>query len=187
MKTKNSKASSRQKAKKENNSKESLFVNPSPNLASQMPDVELNGTPFKINPKDIDGDGVIGGIENMQASFGGDSGVTPIVQTPEMSEVLRIMNEDVIDNNTGMRSIDVKTRINVFERNSLAALDTVAHMHVCKPTILTHIMKRLNVSLGGRGREESVRVIVGEREQRGVESGGGMFSGIMDKLKGNNK
>lgn len=143
--------------------------------------VVLDGIKIKLQAPDLDGDGETGGTEVMTRNVGGQ-GLTQVIQPSEMAETLKTLNSDSLDPNTGMSSIDMNTRMNVIERNGIVGLDSLVQLKVCPPECLafTRQMKRLNVSLGGQGRKETVDIVAGERSHKeGMGQGG-----FVDKIKG---
>ena len=103
----------------------------------------------------------------------------PINQESDLTSVMKTLNEDKLEKDSGLSSIDLKTRLHPFELTSMVIHDTVIGLN-CLPAeclITTRTKKRLAVSLNGQGREEVVRIVQGERER---QTGGG----FMDKMKG---
>lgn len=142
--------------------------------------VELDGVKMRLEAPDIDGDGVTGEVETLRRP---DSRI--MVQHPsELGETLKALNDDSLDPSTGMSAIDMKSRINLFERNGVVALDTLVALKVCPRSCLsfTRQIKRLNVSLGGKGRSEFVEVVGGQRKHE--ENKGGFGEWLKGKLPG---
>jgi len=140
-----------------------------------MPSVyNLDGTRMRLMPRDIDGDGKKGGIENV--TRGGD--IQPINNPAETKEAMKELNEDVIDPNTRMSTIDMKTRLGGTEIMYVLAFDSLVGLGVCptRSLIITRQKKRLNVSLNGKGREEQVELAVGDKKSR--EASKGFMSGF---------
>lgn len=103
----------------------------------------------------------------------------PMVQEGDLTGAVRLMNEDKIERETGLPSIDLRTRLTDFEVSNILVHDAVIALG-CLPKeclVTTRTKKRLAVSLGGKGRSEIVEIVRGEREQK---SG----TGFMDKMKG---
>jgi len=102
----------------------------------------------------------------------------PINQETELTGVMKVLNEDVLEKETHLPSIDMKTRLQPIELSSMVIHDTVIALN-CLPQdclITTRTKKRLAVSLNGLGREEMVKIVQGEREKRTGE-------GFMSKVK----
>jgi len=136
--------------------------------------VKLDGIKMQLTAPDLDGDGVVGGTESFTRQVG-QQGVSQIIQPSELSEVMKQLNDDNIDPKSGMSNIDMKTRLMVLERNGIVALDSLVALGVCPPECLafTRQIKRLNVSLGGRGRTEMVDVVNGQRKHDEAKMGFG--------------
>lgn len=102
----------------------------------------------------------------------------PITQESELTGVMKVMNEDVLEKDTGLPSIDMKTRLLPIELSSMVIHDTVVALN-CLPhdcLITTRTKKRLAVSLKGLGREEMVKIVSSERDKRTSE-------GFISKVK----
>jgi len=142
--------------------------------------VELDGIKMRLEAPDLDGDGKTGSVEVLSRP---DNRI--MVQHPsELSETLKQLNDDSLDPHTGMSAIDMKSRINLFERNGVVALDTLVALKVCPRSCLsfTRQIKRLNVSLGGKGRSEFVEVVGGQRKHE--ENKGGFGEWLKGKMPG---
>ena len=141
--------------------------------------IVIDGVKTKLIPADLDGDGVTGGIEKIPQKFA-DS-VTNITQGTELEGSLKELNLDDINADTRMSAIDMRTRLASFEISAVLAVDSLVALGVlpqkCLP--LSTQKKRLNVSLGGKGREEMVQLVAGKREQDAKAGGmGGFGNGI---------
>ncbi len=127
--------------------------------------ITLDGVKTKLVPTDLDGDGVTGGIEEVQQKF--SDSVTNITQGTELEGSLKELNADSINPETRMSAIDMRTRLVSFEISAVLAVDSLVALGVlpqkCLP--LSTQKKRLNVSEGGKGREEMVQLVAGKREQ----------------------
>jgi len=102
---------------------------------------------------------------------------TPLTQESDMKAVMKELNEDKIEDTTNLPSIDMKTRLHPLEVTSMVIHDTVIALN-CLPIECgktTRVKKRLQVSLMGKGRDEVVRIVQGEREK---QAGGGMLDGL---------
>ena len=136
----------------------------------------VDGTLYSLKSPDVDGDGKVGGVEVLSS---GNSDFQPVVQPTELGETLRDFNSDVLDAETRMTSIDMKTRIfNIFERNSLMAVDSLVAMSFLplRCLTITRQAKRLNVSLRGEGRKEIVEIVAGKRAHD--EKSGGFMNNV---------
>jgi hypothetical protein len=99
----------------------------------------------------------------------------PLQQQSELTGVMKELNEDVLEQDTKLPSIDMKTRLMPFEITSMVIHDAVVNLR-CLPKdclITTRTKKRLAVSLKGMGRQEMVRIVQTERNK---EQGEGFFS-----------
>jgi len=79
----------------------------------------------------------------------------------------------------------MKTRIyNTFERNALMSIDSLVALRFLPVSCLTitRQAKRLNVSMKGEGRKETVDVISGKREHDKQMAGGGFMQGAKNLL-----
>lgn len=98
----------------------------------------------------------------------------PIQSDSDLTGIIRVMNEDVLEVNSGLSSIDLKTRLHPFELSSILVHDSVVALG-CLPKdclITTRIKKRLAVSLMGKSREEFVNIVQAERTKQASEGFG---------------
>ncbi len=130
-----------------------------------MTTIRLDGIPIKLEAPDLDKDGVVGGVESLTQKV--NEGVTNITQSTELEGSLRELNADSINPETRMSAIDMRTRLHPIEISSVLAVDSLVALGVlpqkCLP--LSTQKKRLNVSEGGKGRQEMVELVAGKREQ----------------------
>ena len=144
-----------------------------------MTTIVLDGVKIKVVPTDLDKDGVTGGIEKVEQKF--SDSVTNITQGTELEGSLKELNLDSINPETRMSQIDMRTRLASFEISAVLAVDSLVALGVlpqkCLP--LSTQKKRLNVSEGGKGREEMVQLVAGKREQDAkMGTMGGMMNGV---------
>jgi hypothetical protein len=141
--------------------------------------ITLDGTKYEVSPPDIDKNGVTGGIEHVSRAM---ENTTNINQPTELGEALKDLDYDDLDPVTRMSGIDMRSRLQIFEINSLWCIDALVAMKFLPSSCLTitRQRKRLLVSLSGLGRTEKVQMTVGQREQQAKAANGGM----MDKMKG---
>ena len=144
-----------------------------------MTTITLDGVKTKLIPTDLDGDGITGGVEQIEQKF--SDSVTNITQGTELEGSLKELNADSINPETRMSQIDMRTRLASFEISAVLAVDSLVAFGVlpqkCLP--LSTQKKRLNVSEGGKGREEMVQLVAGKREQDAkVGAMGGFASGV---------
>ncbi len=105
-----------------------------------------------------------------------DDGTTQnIIQTSELADSLKELNNDLLDAATRQSGIDMRTRLHPFEINSILAIDTLVSLGVLPTKCLayTRQKKRLAVSLLGKGRDDIVKVVSGKRELEQSMSAGG--------------
>ena len=111
-----------------------------------------------------------------------ESGVQNISHPSEVGEVIKELNTDKIEQDTNMSGIDMKARLHQIEIVNILALDALVQFKFCPPSALgfTRQKKRLSVSLDGKGREEIVHIVVGDREH---QEGKGFMSRTMSGIK----
>ena len=96
----------------------------------------------------------------------------------ELGEVMDNLDQDHLDKETRMSSVDFNTRLIPFEISSIMIIDELTRLGIFPQEAgLTRQKKRLSVSLNGKGREEKVRIIQGERENRTGQ-------GVMNSMAG---
>lgn len=96
----------------------------------------------------------------------------------ELGEVMDTLDKDVLDPETRMTSLDMNTRLNEIEISAMLVIDALTRLGIFPKELgLTRQKKRLAVSLEGKGREEKVRIVAGDREtkQGGIRSFAQMF------------
>lgn len=124
---------------------------------------KIDGIRMRLVSKDIDGDGVTGGTENVQSHK--DQGIARIKESSELGEALELQNLD-IENEHRLSSVDFISRINNFHLAPLVAVDTISSMGVISRNariVVKNIMRKA-VSLEGKGRAEFVELATGKRE-----------------------
>ena len=103
---------------------------------------------------------------------------TPVNQDSDLTGVIKNLNDDSIEFESKLPSIDMRTRLHPVEVSSIIIHDTIISLN-CLPIdchVTTRIKKRLAVSQHGKGREEIVSIVQGEREHNKEKSG--LFSGV---------
>lgn len=98
-----------------------------------------------------------------------------LTETTELGQVMGNLDNDVIDEGTRLSSIDFNTRLTGDQIKHIMVIDELIRKGLYPDMGLTRMIKRLNVSLQGKGREEKVTIVAGERTQR---SGTGLLSGL---------
>ena len=88
----------------------------------------------------------------------------------DLSETFKELNSDIVDAEQ-FSSIDTRTRLTASQVPSLVALDLLTQCGVIpnKYNRIGRGVKRLSVSIGGKGREEMVQVVQGINEQKAKE------------------
>lgn len=142
-----------------------------------MPVIIIDGVKTVLEAPDLDGDGVVGGVERVSQ----DLGIQPIKQNTELGDSLKELNKDELEKDTRMSGIDLRSRLHYVEIGYVLALDSLVALGVCpiKALSFTRQKKRLSVSLEGKGRDDIVNVVSGKREQDAKLSGG-----FLDRAKG---
>ena len=143
-------------------------------------EISIDGLKVEIDDNiDLNNDGVVSDTEVLKRSSFIDSGISNIVQPTETGEALKIMNEDIVDKESRMSSIDMKTRLNSVEIPPLVVIDTLVSMRFLELDSLniSRMVKRLKVSLDGKGRSELRDISVGVKE--GTEMKKGFLSGLV--------
>lgn len=110
-----------------------------------------------------------------------NDGVTHVKQSTDIGEAMTELFKDEQEE-TGLSTIDMKSRLASFETVSLIAFDSLIFMGVLPPECgaVSRVKKRLSVSESGKGREEIVRIFGSDREHK--EKAG--MGGIGDRIKG---
>lgn len=122
-------------------------------------------------------------VEGVQEINVQDGATQNIIQTSELADSLKELNDDTLDLTTRQSGIDLRTRLHPFEINSILAIDTLVSLGVLPIKCLSYTRqkKRLAVSLLGKGRDDIVKVVSGKRElEQSMSPGGGMG----DKIAG---
>lgn len=128
-----------------------------------MPIITIDGVKTKLIAADLDNDGRVGGIENIQQTFPDQQN---IIQNSELKDSLQELNKDNIDITTRQSGIDMRARLHYIEIQNLLALDALVSLSVLPTRCLafSRQKKRLSVSEAGKGREEIVQLVAGKRE-----------------------
>jgi len=95
-----------------------------------------------------------------------DLGTSNIVETTELGDSLKELNNDDRDPSTKMTGIDLRTRLAFTEVSAILAVDTLVAFNFIPKNclIFTRQKKRLCVSLAGKGRQEIVDIVAGKKE-----------------------
>jgi len=123
----------------------------------------IDGVLCNLIPPDLDKDGKIGGAENINTRL--NSSIASTQQPTELGDTLKELNSDVIDMDSNMSGIDLRSNLREIEVASLLAFDTLIALEFYPlPTLrLSRQKKRLSVSLNARGRSDIVEITKGER------------------------
>lgn len=113
--------------------------------------------------------------------------INEIRQVTELSESIKELNSDIVDEDSQMSSIDVKSRLSLVESGPILAYDTLIALRFLpkEALFLTRQRKRLSVSEDGLGRKETIEMAGaqrGHKEAKGfLGKIGNMFSHGEDK------
>jgi len=140
----------------------------------------LDGQGLNFQGRDVNGDGVFSAFESLPQS----EDITPLTTPSDSKEMLKELNEDRVDGETGMSTIDVKTRLGIFDITPILCVDTLVSFNAYPSKILrlTRQKKRLLVSKDGLGRREMIDMIGGHRDEKART--GGFRSWIGDFVGG---
>lgn len=88
-------------------------------------------------------------------------------ETTDLSKTLEQLNNDELDEKTGMSGIDMRSRLSFLEIPAILSIDTLVSLDVLPKECLqlTRQKKRLSVSLLGMGRKEIVKIAVGSQDE----------------------
>ena len=105
-----------------------------------------------------------------------------IVEESELGASLKELNKTTIDKENRVSEIDLRTRLCAYEISGMLAIETLVGFRVMSLKCLEFTMrkKRMNVSLGGMGRQEIVSIVQGKQEQDINKAGGRIKQGIMN-------
>lgn len=154
---------------------EKPLINKSSEIA---PLIILDGVKIRLELPDLDMDGEIGSVERIPQS-GFQSNISHVQEKSELGESLEKLDADEVNDETQMSQIDFNANLNPIEKNCFGVLDFLVSINALSPDIqfLSRRFKRLSVSVGGKGRDDKVAMVTGQREhQRGL--GGSLMEGI---------
>jgi hypothetical protein len=143
----------------------------------------IDGQVYQLRATDKDNDGE---ADFDQPEMLEDQGIQPIQQPTETGETIRELNEDKLDKKTRMSSIDMRSRLHPFQISSMTTFDSLISMKFLPRdcSAITRQIKRLSVSIEGKGRQEIVQITGGLKEHEEKKGMGGMLGGIKDWLGG---
>jgi hypothetical protein len=112
-----------------------------------------------------------------------DAGIVGSNEIGDLQGSLQELNKDEI-NRDKTSGIDLRSRLHPIEISSIVILDNLVTLKFLPSSVIpvTLQKKRLNVSEGGKGREEIVNIVRGNNETQ-IQKGGGMTRGIMNMFK----
>jgi len=95
-----------------------------------------------------------------------DTGIINPTEISELQGALQELNNDEIDDRTGLSKIDMRTILHPIEISSILVIDILVQLEMLPQSILPLTMqkKRLNVSQSGTGRNQHVSIVQGRRE-----------------------
>ena len=112
-------------------------------------------------------------------------GTTNITEPTEIGEFMRELNDDTIDEGTGMSSIDMKSDLDPFQVSGCTAIETLIICEMIPRGFIgyTRQIKRNSCSKNGRGRDDMVKAMVGEKEHKEGMGSGGFGQKVGDSIK----
>jgi hypothetical protein len=113
-----------------------------------------------------------------------DAGIVGSNEIGDLQGSLQELNKDEINKSDKTSGIDLRSRLHPIEISSIVILDNLVALKFLPVTVIpvTLQKKRLNVSEGGKGREEIVNIVRGNNETQ-IQKGGGMTRGLMSMFK----
>lgn len=145
--------------------------------------VNLDGTRILLKARDLDGDGVTGGVEALTPNVYHDTQM--IEGKVEGAELIKELNKDDFEN-VGFSSIEKLTRLHIIQVPAFTTWDvSLGNCIPLKWQVLTRKMSRYSVSLDGLGRQESVNLI--GRKTEAERSNTSKIGDYLKKLTGANK
>jgi hypothetical protein len=116
----------------------------------------------------------------MQYIQGNNNDIVNVQESTELGETLKQLNDDTRDPATKMSGIDMRTRLHFSEISSIIAIDTLVSFNFIPDRCLAITLqkKRLNISEGGKGRDDIVNIAGGKREndiKKGLSFGERIF------------
>lgn len=124
----------------------------------------FGGQRVRMGKADLNNDGVISGIEELQRTR--PDNVHYLKDTTELGEVLEHQNKDVIDQ-TGFSSSDFIANINSFQFSPLVVIDLMSTMRMTSKEsrdVVRHILRK-SVSIDAMGREHFIDAVAGKHSK----------------------
>ena len=124
--------------------------------------ITIDGIKTKIEPTDLDKDGITGGIEVVKQKLSTDAGITTISQPTEIGEVMKTMFPQENLSNTKMLG-----NISPNEEQYVLAFLILRTLGVTPFKSRDIVMEKLllSVSRNARGRDDGRDIMIGKREQ----------------------
>lgn len=95
-----------------------------------------------------------------------------IMEKSEMSQVFEHLDDDSVDSVTKMSTMDTNARLSANRISSVLRCDELMRAGIYPADLgISRQLKRLSVSLDGKGREEKVRIAEADRSQKSGSSG----------------
>lgn len=120
---------------------------------------KIDGVKFEIQPPDYDGDGVTGGIEQVQQQLNNEEIFAPS-QPTELGEITREMNLSTVDKETGFNNIDLRSNLHPAQISAISRWETLKFFKAIPSGSdnLTIVLKRNAVSENALGRKQTVQL-----------------------------
>jgi len=147
----------------------------------------IDGVPSRLKAADLNKDGIVGGIEDLQQILG--PSVINQTSPSELGDTLKELNRDDLDPQTKMSGIDMRSIIHPLDIVNIAAFDSLIWLDFLpsKCLAITRKMLRLSVSQLGKGREHMVDIATGKRSFDAMGGQTGMMARIKNFVGGNNE
>lgn len=115
-----------------------------------------------------------------------EKGIINPTEISELQGALQELNNDEIDERTGLSKIDMRTILHPIEISSILVIDILVQLEMLPPSVLPLTMqkKRLNVSQGGIGRKQHVDIVQGRREHEQMTGNMGIGTRIRNFFGG---
>ncbi len=126
--------------------------------------VEVDGVPMKLIPPDLDGDGIVGEVEDVHKPVPQD--IIPTKETSELGDVMEKAFEDKLNPETNTSSMDMLANIKTEEEVYIFVINALVSLDFFPTDILsaTRQKLRLSVSRDARGRNDIRDISVGKKQ-----------------------
>jgi hypothetical protein len=117
--------------------------------------------------------------ENKTFFNSSQQGITTVTHTSEIGEALVDINKDELDH-TSQSTIDLRAHLHPAETCAVLCMDALVGLKVLPHSCLTFTRqkKRLSISVNGVGRQQTVDIVTGKKQEDKP------LLGTLDKLKG---